>query len=416
MPTLSDPLLAFVTSPVAGNVTFAKTDGGAAPAGFSALGFGIVITAPTASAANPLVLNFELDAAALPAGTPASAVTVFRDGTPIADCAPGSSGATPDPCVQSRTLSGGLLDLVIRSSHASTWTFAVSHADRLSGSDRYATATAISQAEFPSGGASAVVLARGDDYPDALVGAPLAAAKNAPLLLTSGAVLPAPTKAELQRVLPAGATVYILGGTTAVPSSVEAELTALGYRAVRYSGPDRFATAVAVADALGAPSTVLLASGSNFPDALAAGPAAAKTHGVVLLTSGSQMPSSTAAYMSAHPGIAFAIGGPAAAADTSATPIAGADRYATAAAVAAKFFPHPTIVGFATGANFPDALAGGALMARNGDPLLLAGGSLPTSTSSYLTSTQSSVTSEYIFGGTTVLPDAVLTTIRNMFN
>ncbi|HEY5051214.1 MAG TPA: cell wall-binding repeat-containing protein, partial [Acidothermaceae bacterium] len=163
-------------------------------------------------------------------------------------------------------------------------------ADRLAGSDRYATAVATSQAEFPDRGASAVVLARGDDYPDALVGAPLAAAKNAPLLLSSGASLPPVTKAELLRVLATGGTVYVLGGVSAVPASVESELTSLGYHVVRLSGTDRFATAVAVANELGNPSTVLLASGINYPDALAAGPAASHSGGVVLLTNGNAMP------------------------------------------------------------------------------------------------------------------------------
>ena len=62
---------------------------------------------------------------------------------------------------------------------------------RVAGTDRIATAVAVSQGSFPAGNAGAVVLARADDYPDALVGGPLAAAKNAPLLLTEGSTLPA---------------------------------------------------------------------------------------------------------------------------------------------------------------------------------------------------------------------------------
>src|SRR5664279_2907372 len=200
---------------------------------------------------------------------------------------------------------------------------------RLSGSDRFGTAVAVSKAEFPTGGAGAVVLARGDDYPDALVGAPLAAARNAPLLLTSGSSLPAAIKAEIQRVLAPGKTVYVLGGSSAVPASIETELTGLGYVVTRYSGANRFATAVKVADALGDPGVVLLATGTNFPDALAAGVAAVKAGGVVLLTNGSTLPAETSAYLSAHPGTVYAIGGPAAAADPAATAIVGADRFDT---------------------------------------------------------------------------------------
>jgi len=276
--------------------------------------------------------------------------------------------------------------------------------DRISGSDRYATAAAISQAEFPTGGAPAVVLARGDDYPDALVGAPLAAAKNAPLLLTTGPTMPAVTQTELQRVLAPGGTVYVLGGTSAVPTSVAFILGQMGYKVVRYAGADRFATAVAVAAGLGNPNKVFLASATNFPDALAAGPAAHLEGGAVLLTDGNAMVSWTAEYLTAHPGTVYAIGGPAAAADPSATPLIGADRYATAAAVASKFFTNPTTVGIATGLNYPDALAGGAMLAKQGAPLLLATATvLPTSTSAYLTSQKTTVTGVQLFGGSSVL-------------
>jgi putative cell wall-binding protein len=222
--------------------------------------------------------------------------------------------------------------------------------------------------------------------------------------------MPAVTQTELQRVLTPGAMVYILGGTSAVPTSVAFILGQMGYKVVRYAGADRFATAVAVATALGNPSTVFLASATNFPDALAAGPAAHVDGGAVLLTDGDAMASPTAAYLAAHPGTVYAIGGPAAAADPHATPVIGADRYATATAVADKFFTAPTTVGIATGLNYPDALAGGAMLAKEGAPLLLASATvLPTSTSTYLKSQKTSVTAVQLFGGTSVLSDATAT-------
>jgi putative cell wall-binding protein len=259
------------------------------------------------------------------------------------------------------------------------------------------------------------VLARGDAYPDALVGGPLAAARNAPLLLTEGSTLPAATATELKRVLPAGGTVYVLGGTSAVPATVATQLTSLGYNVSRYSGADRFATAVAVAKALGSPTTVLLATGTNFPDALAAGPAAAHVHGAILLTNGSTVPAETAAYLAgAH--TTYAIGGPAAAAVPSATAIVGNDRYATAAAVATKFFPASTVVGVATGAGFPDALAGGAQLALMGAPLLLSSlASLPSSTTNYLNADHGVLTNVYVYGGTAVLGTNVVAQLAAAF-
>jgi putative cell wall-binding protein len=286
---------------------------------------------------------------------------------------------------------------------------------RLFGADRFGTAIAASQAEFPTdGSAGAVVLARADDYPDALVGTALAAAKHAPLLFASGGTLTMPTQVELKRVLPAGGTVYLLGGTAAIPASVATAVTALGYVPVRYSGTDRFGTALAVANALGNPSTVLLATGVNFPDALAAGPAAAHTGGVVLLTDGTTLTASVKAYLAAHPGTVYAVGGPAVTADKSAIALSGADRYATATAVAAALFSGPANIGVASGTAFPDALSGGAFEAHFGGPIVLSDpNALPSSTSTYLTGSVSTIVTTTIFGGTAALSAGVAASISS---
>jgi putative cell wall-binding protein len=161
---------------------------------------------------------------------------------------------------------------------------------------------------------------------------------------------------------------------------------------------------VKVADALGDPATVLLATGVNFPDALSAGVAAAKVGGVVLLTNGPSLPAETSAYLAAHPGSVFAIGGPAAKADPSATAVFGSDRFETAVDVAMKFFSGPTAVGVATGLSFPDALSGGALLGHVGAPLVLVSAtSMPGSVTSYLASVKTTVTKGYLFGGTSTV-------------
>jgi len=281
---------------------------------------------------------------------------------------------------------------------------------RRSGTDRFATATAISAAAYDTQGADAVVLARSDTYPDALVGAPFAASKNAPLLYTSGAALPAPTAAEITRVLAPGKTVYLLGGASAIPASIATQLTGMGYVVSRISGADRFATAVAVADAMGDPSTVFLATAANYADALAAGPAAAHVTGAILLTNGTAMPPATTAYLAAHPGTTYAVGGPAATADPSASAISGTDRYDTAALVARQFFATPTTVGLASGVTFADALPAAAYLARVGGPLLLIDpNALPATASSYLSVSQSGVTRALVFGGTTAVSTAAQT-------
>jgi YVTN family beta-propeller protein len=281
---------------------------------------------------------------------------------------------------------------------------------RFAGADRFATAVAISANEYPDDLANAVVLARADNFPDALVGAPLAAAKNAPLLFTSGTTLPAVTEAEIRRVLVRGKAVYLLGGPSAIPNQIVAQLTALGYSSIRIAGADRFETAVAVADELGNPTTIFLASGSDFADALTAGPAAAQAQGAILLTSPGGVEISTLNYLGAHSATVYAVGGPAAAADPAATPIFGADRFGTAIAVAQQFFPAATSAGIASGGAFPDALAAGAYMATIGGPLLL---TPPTTLSPsvvvYLAAAKATTTSADIFGGTAALSANVQT-------
>jgi putative cell wall-binding protein len=284
---------------------------------------------------------------------------------------------------------------------------------RLAGADRFGTAIAASKAEFPAGTAGAVVLARSDGYPDALVGAPLAAAKHAPLLFTAGASLTDATNAEIQRVLPPGGTVFILGGPTAVPDRVDATLTGLGFKVTRLAGADRYGTALAVAHALGDPGTVILATGTNFPDALAAGPAAAHLQGAVLLTADTTLPTPVSSYLATHASLRYAIGGPAAKADPSATALVGADRYATAATVASTLFDKPNNVGIASGVTFADAVVGGAAQALAGGPLLLSATStLPIPTGSYLTNHAATITTSHIFGGAAALTTTVQTAIE----
>ncbi|MGH9072287.1 MAG: cell wall-binding repeat-containing protein, partial [Acidimicrobiales bacterium] len=252
-------------------------------------------------------------------------------------------------------------------------------ASRLSGPNRIATAIAVSMSSFPkSGSAKAVVLARDDQFADALAGVPLAAAKSGPLLLTGSASLDPATKAEIQRVLPKGGTVYMLGGDAALAPSVATHLSGLGYVAVRLSGSTRFGTAVAIAGALGNPSHVFEVTGTNFPDAISAGPAAIAVKGAILLTNGSNQDITTFNYLHAHTSdFRETVGGPAASADPGAVAVVGANRSETAAALAAKSFPSPKVVGIATGLAFPDALSGGALIGSEGGPMLLVTPGLP---------------------------------------
>ena len=281
---------------------------------------------------------------------------------------------------------------------------------RVNGADRIGTSVAASQSAFPSThSAGAVVLASADTFPDGLAGTPLAASVHGPLLLSSAGSLRNDALTEISRVLPAGGAVYALGGTASLSTAVTGALTQAGFQVHRLAGPDRFGTATAVADAIASPTTVLLATGLNFPDALAAGVAAAHAHGVVLFTQGTTQAAATQTWLSAHPSLPIVIvGGSAAGTAPGATILAGSDRFDTSVRVAEHFFTSVTVAGLASGQVFPDALSGGSHIAALGGPLLLTQpNALPASVQAWFAANGGSITTVFLYGGTATVADAV---------
>jgi hypothetical protein len=333
--------------------------------------------------------------------------------------APSIPSTSPVTTLEMSTTSGTLTALA-SSPALSTGTPSLT---QIYGSDAIGTSIAISQAEFPAtGSAGGVVLARDDFFADALAGGPLAADVNGPLLLTEGAPISSSidqrTLTEIQRVLPAGGTVYILGGDLAISPNVDATLQGLGYKVVREAGTDEYDTAYLIAIQEGSPSTIFEATGTSFYDALSAVPAAIESHAAILLTDGNVQSYETGIYLLSHPGITrYAIGGPlaAAGADPGATAIYGQDLFNTSAAVASYFFQHPSVFGAATAADFPDALGGGVFMATGGrmGPILLvnAGAPLPVEITPYLASLAVG-TQGYVFGGPLAVSPAVVTALQ----
>lgn len=278
---------------------------------------------------------------------------------------------------------------------------------RVAGEDRIETAIEASRDAWAAGAAGVVVLARSDDFADALVGVPLSASGDGPLLLTPTDGLDGRVLAEIERVLPPGGRVVLLGGTGALGDAVASALAAAGFQVERVGGENRFDTALAVAGALGTPDEVFLATGRNFPDALAAGAAAAANQGVVLLTDDESVPDAVAAYLGAAGRHVIAVGGPAARAYPSADgQVVGDDRYATAVLLAREAFGAVPVAGIATGLNFPDALSGGAHIAHLGGPLLLTPAArLDGGVARYLGERDPDPV--YLYGGTAVLAASV---------
>ena len=251
---------------------------------------------------------------------------------------------------------------------------------RTIGQDRWSTASELAVEAFPQG-ADTVYVASGLAFPDALAGGALAGSDEAPVLLTQPDSLPAATRMALQQLGPD--SIVVLGGEGAVNGDV---MTALAEYAdvERLAGDNRYETAVEVSQTqTDDADVVFLASGKDYPDALAAAAAAGMEDASVLLTRPDLLPNATAAELERlSPETVYVIGGEGAVSSTVATAagadagevvrLGGTNRYGTAAAVAEEFFPTPAPgVFLATGAEFPDALAAAPVAAMNTMPVLL---------------------------------------------
>ena len=255
---------------------------------------------------------------------------------------------------------------------------------RFSGADRYATAAAISAGSF-SPGVPVVFVATGAAFPDALAGAAVAGRMGAPVLLVTATSVPAVTTTELARLKPD--RIVILGGSGVVSNAVGAALAAYAPGGVfRIAGANRYETAAAIAFTYFIPgvNTAFIATGSNFPDALAGAAVAGKVGGPILLVSPTAIPTATAQALGyLHPQRIVILGGTGAVSAGVATAlkayttgtvtrISGANRYATAAAISKAYFAAGVSAVFvATGTNFPDALAGAAVAGHLRVPVIL---------------------------------------------
>jgi alpha-tubulin suppressor-like RCC1 family protein len=120
----AEPIITQVTTPNAGPVSITEQPvTQSAPSGYGIFGQEISISAPTATAADPLVLVFTFDASVLPPGVTATSVALLRNGILVGECtSPNSTTAAPDPCVEKReALPRGDVRLTVLTSHASKW-------------------------------------------------------------------------------------------------------------------------------------------------------------------------------------------------------------------------------------------------------------------------------------------------------
>ena len=318
--------------------------------------------------------------------------------------------------IPSRTPSGGTATPAVATPPT---TLPTGDVDRLAGADRYATAAAVSAASY-SPGVPVAYVATGANFPDALAAGAAAVRRGGPVLLVTSWNIPGPTATELARLDPA--EIVVVGGSTIVSQVVVNQLSAYATTGTvrRLAGANRYATAAAISrDAFPQDVPVAyVATGTNFPDALAGVAAAGSGGGPVLLTQPNELPWETAAELSRlRPDRIVVLGGTSvisgavanalnAYADSGVTRLSGANRYATAVGVSRNTFASSEVVFIATGLNFPDALGGGPVAGSVPGPLLLVPGtSVPTDVAAELQRLGASRV--VILGGTSVVSSGV---------
>jgi putative cell wall-binding protein len=184
--------------------------------------------------------------------------------------------------------------------------------DRIAGKDRYDTSAMVSADAFTPGVPVAYV-ATGNAFPDALAGGAAAAHLGGPMLLVPGDSVPASVETELIRLQPRA--IVVLGGPAAVSDAVVAQMslrTSPPGNARRVSGANRYETATAVAaDAFASWPSVFIATGRNFPDALAGGVLAGRAASPLLLVADTTVPVTVrTALNKMRPAKATILGGP----------------------------------------------------------------------------------------------------------
>ncbi len=295
---------------------------------------------------------------------------------------------------------------------------------RVYGANRYKTSLAIADELKNKLGVSqfdTVIIASGTNFPDALAGSYLAAKKDAPILMVrdnAGDITL--IQNYITDNLKSGGKVYILGGSAAVPESIEKSLSDAGYDVDRLKGKGRYDTNLAILNEAGVSNEALLVcTGTNFADSLSG--SATGLPMLLVNPTTNKLTAEQIDFLDDQKRQIYIVGGSGAVSDAYLTAlqtydsdgtverVKGASRYETSVAVANKFIGSPSKAVIASATNFPDGLCGGPLAYTMNAPLILTG-SKSTPAADYMKAND--ITSGIALGGTGALSDDV---VRNVY-
>ncbi len=303
----------------------------------------------------------------------------------------------------------------------STLSFATSNASatRLSGANRYVTSLEVAKKVNPN--PDTVVLAYGQNYPDAIAGSVLTI-NNIPMILVNKNSIPS----DMHSYISKADNAIILGGYGALSASIEEELASLGVNNVqRLRGSNRYETAVAISNYVGNTDGYILASGSNYPDAIS-GSVLTYQDGEkypILLTPKNALPNSVKNKIQNAEKV-YILGGKGVISQNVENELnqlnvqeiirlGGKNRYETALKIC-KEVESPDKIALVSGRNFPDALSASALATKHSAPVLLSEkDSLPAG-QGYLYNNNPTINEAFIVGGSGVIGGAVLDEVESL--
>ena len=271
--------------------------------------------------------------------------------------------------------------------------------DVLAGDSRFETAIEVSKATFKNAGdAKSVILVGQDAVVDGLAAAPLAAEKNAPILLAKKDGVTEEVEAEMLRVLGTnltGKTIYIIGGESQISKEAEAKLAKLGVKVKRLAGASRYETSLKIAEELNSTSkTSFVVGGNGEADAMSIAAYAAQTKSPIIVTNKDVVSEETTKVLEGKQ--IEIIGGTSSVSaeveaelakidmDKKVVRLAGTDRKGTNAKVINRYYGNAKEVfvakdGYGTGvSHLIDALTAAPLAGSKDAPIILATNSVST--------------------------------------
>lgn len=256
------------------------------------------------------------------------------------------------------------------------YTFPFSSTIRLSGDNRYDTATKIRNSAN-QGSNQTIVIANGNNYADTLIASSLAKNVNGALYIT-------PTNLSKELINLSNSkkikTAYIVGGEKNIPGMYERFIRSNGAITTRISGLDRYDSAYKIANMQKNKNTVVLVNGNEFSDTLSITPVATKHNYPLLLTNGKTIDKNSMSIINKSSTVYIAGGESKVSKNLENTlkksgktvkRVSGLDRYETSMNIAKEFFPNATSSIFASGTNFADAISGVSLSNKLDAPIFL---------------------------------------------